>query len=160
MSRLDYLNESYVETMLRDLDAEVNALKSSKQLIGGNSLVFSTSDSGSTYDWTGNLTTPGGAAAPHAALEVTATALTQDNVFADLVPQLFVNGVRYTRADYYNNVAPASFYNVHQLQADLSDNRIRRWKIDIVGALTTTTYGMKFYIVASDQVSINVVQVA
>ncbi|MGJ5804361.1 hypothetical protein ACSCB1_35430 [Streptomyces europaeiscabiei] len=159
MSRLDMLPAERAESFMRELREELTNLKQTTQYIGGASLLFHTSEANTAYDWEGTLYTPGGAAAPKAVLMVKATALTQEHAFCDLIPELYADGKRYTRADYYDLVSPVSFYDLYPQPANVLKRNERQWMVVIIGANTTSTYGMKFRVVGNDDMTIDVEQV-
>ena len=55
-NRLRHLPQNKLDTILTGLEQEAAALKGAPQFVGGSSVVFFQSDSGSPYDWSGTLT--------------------------------------------------------------------------------------------------------
>jgi hypothetical protein len=84
-TRLKKTADHKLSTTLTYLEQQLNAIKASQQYLGGSSVVFSESSSGSTYDWNG---TPSDSATTY--LLVTITADTAPVLYSSLVTQLFV----------------------------------------------------------------------
>lgn len=157
MSRIDKLPENFLFNQLQQTEKLANELKS-RQLVSGGNVRFYMSDSGDQYDFEGAIVQ--GPQAPGSGgkfFRVTATAKNMDNLFADIIFELYNSaGQRLTYTDYLtaiqNNTAMAS-PQYYDEPSDPADSNKRVW---VVGAGGTTGYQVKFkwYVVASDEVTI------
>lgn len=139
------------------------------QFIGSDSIRFYKKDSGQAYDWSGvPPQSPQAAYVSTKVLRVTATALTQNVLFADLIAELRLNSAdaaRHTVIDYvnemYDNVDYWSINHYADAQEPGNEN-IQSWTVVISGgdpdgvARPMNTAFMKAYVAANDDVQINV----
>lgn len=158
-----------------ELDHRIKAMRQlmdeikQPQYIGSDSVRFYKKDSGAAYDWSGvPPQSPQAAYVSTKVLRVTATALTQNVLFADLIAELRLNSAgaaRHTVIDYINEI----YTNVDYWSIDYYDDaqlpgaeNVRSWTVVISGgdpdgvARPMNTAFMKCYVVANDDVQINV----
>lgn len=141
------------------------------QFIGSDSIRFYKKDSGNAYDWSGvPPQSPQAAYVSTKVLRVTATALTQNVLFADLIAELRINSnsnPRHTVIDYINEIyTNVDYWSINQYddaQEPGSEN-VQSWTVVISGgdpdgvARPTNTVFMKAYVVANDDVQISVTE--
>ena len=154
MERIDNLPENALEQELARLELDAVELKN-RQLVSGGNVRFYMSDSGNTYDWQGAL--PAGGQFPGAGAKifrVTATAQNMDNLFADLILEIYDgSGVLWTGGRFLAalvaNTQP-QFYRVqYEEPANIADSNKRKWVIGVTG-LAGDAAKLKVYVVASD----------
>lgn len=162
------LHADEIDQRIRAMRAIMDEFKK-PQFIGSDSIRFYRKDSGNAYDWSGvPPASPQAAYVSTKILRVTATALTQNVLFADLIAELRLNSnsnPRHTVVDYveeiYLNVDYWSISQYADAQEPGSEN-VQSWTVVISGgdpdgvARPTNTAFMKAYVVANDDVSINV----
>lgn len=154
MERLDNLPENALEQSIAELETLATELKG-RQLVSGGNVRFYMSDSGNTYDWQGTL--PAGGQFPGAGAKiyrVTATAQNMDNLFADLILEVYDgSGVLWTGARYFAaliaNTQPQFYRVLYEEPANIADSNKRKWVIGVTG-LAGDAAKLKVYIVASD----------
>lgn len=157
MSRLDDLPENHLFTTLSETEKLANELKN-RQLVSGGNVRFYMSDSGDQYDYEGTLEQgPQAFGYGGRFFRVTATAKNMDNLFADIILEVYNGaGQRYTVSDYLNAIQNGGV-QISALQyeepSDPADSNKRVW---VVGANGTTNAAVKYkwYVVASDEVTI------
>lgn len=167
--RTDLLRADEIDRRIRNMRVSMDELKQ-PQFIGSDSIRFYKKDSGASYDWSGvPPASPQAAYVSTKILRVTATALTQNVLFADLIPELRLNSAgatRHTVIDYINEI----YYNLdywsiaHYADAQQPGaENVQSWTVVISGgdpdgvARPTNTVFMKAYVVANDDVQLNVV---
>lgn len=161
--RPDLLPENNLERDLQELEAIGFELKG-KQRIGSSSLVFFNNESDDQYDWGGTL--PPSPQAPSIGtkiLNVIATAKNMEVLYGEVIGYLFRGNpnTRYTQGNFLadikagNNYSQISLWN---LPLNVSDKNKIAAAVGITGDLGTQYYA-KFYVVASDEVDIEIVQV-
>lgn len=161
--RIDELPENALEQALKSTELLANELKN-RQLVSGGNIRFFTSDSGNTYDWQGNLAAGGQfSGAGVKVFKVTATAVNMENLFADLILEIYTGaGVMFTMKEYLQNIgtgAQPQFYPVlYEEPVDLVDSNKKVWSVGLTG-LAGQAAKFKIYVVASDEVTLNFVQV-
>lgn len=158
-----------------EIDQRIKAMRKTmdefkqSQFIGSDSIRFYKKDSGNAYDWSGvPPQSPQASYVSTKILRVTATALTQNVLFADLIAELRLNSnsnPRHTVIDYINEIyTGADYWSISQYadaQEPGSEN-VQSWTVVINGgdpdgvARPTNTVFMKAYVVANDDVQINV----
>jgi hypothetical protein len=161
--RIDELPENALAEVLNTTERLANELKN-RQLVSGGNIRFFTNDSGNTYDWQGTLTA--GGQFPGAGVRifrVTATAVNMENLFADLILEIYDGaGNMYTFKEYLlaiNNGTQPQFYQVLQEEpVDLADSNKKVWSVGLTG-LAGQAAKFKVYVVASDEVTLNFVSV-
>lgn len=142
-----------------------------RQYIGTDSVRFYKNDTGDPYDWSGELpVSPQASYVGTKILRVTATALTQNVLFADLIAELRVDSnsnPRHTVIDYIdeldagNDAFEIFFYPDAQ---NPGAENIQSWTVVINGtdgAFTTkptNTCFMKAYVVANDDIGIQITE--
>lgn len=159
-----------------EIDQRIKAMRKTmdefkqSQFIGSDSIRFYKKDSGLTSDWSGvPPQSPQAAYVSTKVLRVTATALTQNVLFADLIAELRLNSAgaaRHTVIDYINEIYTNSTYWSISQFADAQQpgaENVQSWTVGISGgdpngvARPLNTVFMKAYVVANDDVQINVV---
>lgn len=161
--RPDLLPENTVERELRELEGLANEFKS-KQIVGASSLVFFTNQTEDTYDWQGTL--PPSPQAPSVGtkiLTVKATAKNMDVLYGEIIGYLYKGSppVRYTQGDYLADIKVGSNYSqisLWNLPLDISEQNSIAASVGITGQLSTQ-YKAKFFVVASDEVDIEIIEV-
>lgn len=169
-SRLDIANSSSLESRVAAAMKQMRELKQA-QLIGGDSIRFYEKDSGAPYDWGGiPPQSPQASYVSTKILRVTATALTQNVLFADLIAELRLNSptaAKHTILDYideiYYGVDYWSIFAYRDAQLPGQEN-VQSWTVGISGgdpdgvARPMNTAYMKNYVVANDDVQISVTE--
>lgn len=164
------LHSEEIDSRIRSLRAAMDDFKKS-QFIGSDSIRFYKKDNGLAYDWSGvPPQSPQAAYVSTKILRVTATALTQNVLFADLIAELRLNtagAARHTVIDYineiYTNVDYWSISQYDDAQEPGAEN-VQSWTVVISGgdpdavARPTNTVFMKAYVVANDDVEIAVTE--
>lgn len=159
-----------------EVDQRVKALRTimddfkKPQFIGSDSIRFYKKDSGAAYDWSGvPPQSPQAAYVSTKILRVTATALTQNVLFADLIAELRLNtagAARHTVIDYINEIyTNADYWQLFQYPdaQEPGHENVQSWTVVVTGgdpdgvARPTNTIFVKAYVVANDDVQINVV---
>lgn len=161
--RIDELPENALAETLGNIERLANELKN-RQLVSGGNIRFFTSDSGNTYDWQGNLTA--GGQFPGAGVrvfKVTATAVNMENLFADLILEIYDgSGTMFTFKEYLQNITsgaqPQFFPVLYEEPVDLVDSNKKVWSVGLTG-LAGQAAKIKIYVVASDEVTLNFVSV-
>lgn len=142
-----------------------------QQYIGGDSIRFYKKDSGLAYDWGGiPPQSPQASYVSTKVLRVTATALTQNVLFADLIAELRLNSptaAKHTILDYIDEIYYGldywSIFVYPDAQEPGHTNR-QSWTVGISGgdpdgvARPMNTAYMKNYVVANDDVQISVTE--
>lgn len=169
-NRLKLLNTQNIERRVGDAIKTMRALKQS-QFIGGDSIRFYKKDSGLVYDWGGvPPQSPQASYVSTKVLRVTATALTQNVLFADIIAELRLNsstGTRHTVLQYIDEI----YYNLDYWSINAypdaqiaGQEHVQSWTVGISGgdpdgvARPTNTVYMKAYVVANDDVQITVTE--
>lgn len=161
------------ETLQGRVTAALQAMRELKQAqyIGSDSLRFYKKDNGGLYDWSGvPPQSPQAAYVSTKILRVKATALTQNVLFADIIPELRLNSAtaqRHTVLNYideiYTNVNYWSIEHYADAQEPNGEN-IQSWTVVISGgdpngvSRPLNTVFMKAYVVANDDVEITVTE--
>lgn len=166
--RTDLLNQGDISHRIKTMRATMDAIKK-PQFIGSDSIRFYKKDSGASYDWSGvPPQSPQASYVSTKILRVTATALTQNVLFADLIAELRLNSAgaaRHTVIDYINEIyTNADYWQIFQYPdaQEPGDENIQSWTVVISGgdpdgvARPMNTVFMKAYVVANDDVQINV----
>lgn len=157
MSRIDELPENALFNALEQTEKLANELKS-RQMVSGGNVRFYMSDSGDQYDFEGAIVQ--GPQAPGSGgkfFRVTATAQNMENLFADIILEVYNgSGQRLTFTDYLtaiqNNTAQV-YPQYYEEPADPDESNTRTWLVG-VGGTTGTQVKLKWYVVASDEVTI------
>lgn len=153
--------------------AAIKAMRELKQaqFIGTDSIRFYKKDSGNTYDWGGvPPASPQAGYVSTKILRVTATALTQNVLFADLIAEQRINSptaARHTVLDYIDEIyAGADYFSIdHYADAqEPGEENIQSWTVVLNGgdwdgiARPLNLQYMKCYVVANDDVQIAVTE--
>lgn len=168
--RTDLLISDSLQSRLVAAIKQMRDLKHS-QFIGSDSIRFYKKDSGSTYDWGGvPPQSPQAAYVSTKILRVTATALTQNVLFADLIAEQRINspvGSRHTILNYideiYTNVTYFSIFHYPDAQEPGNEN-VCSWTVVLNGgdpagiSRPLNNQYMKAYVVANDDVQIAVTE--
>jgi len=168
--RTDLLNQDDIGTRVKNMRRTMDNLKKS-QFIGGDSVRFYKKDSGLAYDWAGvPPASPQASYVSTKILRVTATALTQNVLFADLIAEMRINSnsnPRHTVLDYideiYYNLDYFSIFTYPDAQ-EPGDENICSWTVVLNGgdpdgvSRPLNTLFMKAYVVANDDVQISVTE--
>lgn len=160
-----------------EIDQRMKAMRSimdefkKPQFIGSDSIRFYKKDSGLAYDWSGvPPQSPQAAYVSTKILRVTATALTQNVLFADLIAELRINSnsnPRHTVIDYINEIyAGVDYWSIGQYPdaQEPGDENKQSWTVVLSGgdwdgiSRPLNTVFMKAYVVANDDVQINVTE--
>lgn len=142
-----------------------------QQFIGSDSIRFYQKDSGAAYDWAGQLpTSPQAAYVGTKILRITATAVNQNVLFADIIAELRVNSnanPRHTVIDYVNEIyAGADSFSIDHYDDPQEPDETNKvsWTVvvsasdwDGIAKPTNTCY-VKVYVVANDDVTIAVAE--
>lgn len=169
-NRLKLLDTNNIDRRIGDAIKAMRTLKQS-QFIGGDSIRFYKKDSGLLYDWGGiPPASPQATNVSTKILRVTATALTQNVLFADLLAELRLSnpsGAKHTILEYideiYYGVTAWSIFAYPDAQMPGEENK-QSWTVGISGTnpagppRPTTTCYMKNYVVANDDVQISVTE--
>lgn len=142
-----------------------------QQFIGSDSIRFYKKDSGAVYDWGGiPPQSPQAAYVSTKILRVTATALTQNVLFADLIAEQRINSstaARHTIIDYINELyANVNYFSInHYADAqEVGSENVQSWTVvlnagDPAGlSRPLNLQYMKAYVVANDDVQIAVTE--
>lgn len=160
-----------------EIDQRIKAMRTimdgfkKPQFIGSDSIRFYKKDSGNAYDWSGvPPQSPQAGYVSTKVLRVTATALTQNVLFADLIAELRINSnsnPRHTVIDYINEIyTNVDYWSISQYPdaQEVGDENIQSWTVVISGgdpdgiARPLNTVFMKAYVVANDDVQIVVTE--
>lgn len=166
--RIDLLEADSLQARVSSALTAMRELKQS-QFIGSDSIRFYKKDSGAVYDWSGvPPQSPQAAYVSTKILRVTATALTQNVLFADLIAELRLNSATATRHtvlnyidEIYTNVNYWSITQYPDAQTVGREN-VQSWTVVISGgdpagvSRPLNTAFMKAYVVANDDVEIAV----
>lgn len=169
-NRVKILEENELHNRVAAAMKQMQELKQA-QFIGSDSLLFYKKDTGDPYDWSG--VPPESAQTAFVStkiLRVTATALTQNVLFADLIAEMWVDSMsnpRHTVIDYvqelYTNVDYFSIDFSEDAQMPGSEN-VQSWTVTLNAgdpdavARPMNTLFMKAYVVANDDVNIEVTE--
>lgn len=169
-NRLQLSNSANLESRVATAMKAMRELKQA-QYIGGDSIRFYKKDSGLPYDWSGvPPASPQAAYVSTKILRVTATALTQNVLFADLISEMRVDSnsnPRYTILDYINALYAAQdyFYSFTYPDAqEPGDENIQSWTVVLNGgdydgvSRPLNTLFFKAYVVANDDVAIQITE--
>lgn len=164
------LHTDEVDQRMKAIRAAMDDLKK-PQFIGSDSIRFYKKDNGLAYDWSGvPPQSPQAAYVSTKVLRVTATALTQNVLFADLIAELRLNSAgaaRHTVIDYINEIYTNADYWSIDHYADAQEpgsENVQSWTVVISGgdpdgvARPTNTAFLKCYVVANDDVQIAVTE--
>lgn len=161
--RPDMLPENTVERELTELEALANEFKS-KQIVGSSSLVFYVNESEDTYDWQGNL--PPSPQAPSQGtkiINVYATARNMDVLYGEIIGYMYQGSTptRVTQGDYLAAIkagqTPPQIF-LYNLPLDIN-NKNKIAGTAVLNGLLSTPYKAKFFVVGSDEVDIEIVEV-
>lgn len=160
-----------------EIDQRIKAMRSAmddfkkSQFIGSDSIRFYKKDSGDPYDWSGvPPASPQASYVSTKVLRVTATALTQNVLFADLIAELRIDSnsnPRHTVIDYINEIyAGVDYWSITQYAdaQDPGDENVQSWTVVISGgdwdgiSRPMNTVFMKAYVVANDDVEIAITE--
>lgn len=143
-----------------------------QQYIGSDSIRFYKKDSGAVYDWGGvPPQSPQAAYVSTKILRVTATALTQNVLFADLIAEQRINSptaARHTILNYIDELysGAGSYFSIaHYADAqEVGHENIQSWTVVLNGgdfagvSRPLNLQYMKAYVVANDDVQIAVTE--
>lgn len=168
--RIDIANSQNLQSRVA---AALEAMRELKQgqFIGSDSIRFYKKDSGNTYDWGGvPPASPQAGYVSTKILRVTATALTQNVLFADLIAEHRINSptaARHTVLNYideiYYNQTYFSIDDYADAQMPGEENK-QSWTVVLNGgdpngiARPLNLQYMKAYVVANDDVQISVTE--
>lgn len=168
--RTDILHSDEVDRRIRNMRVMIDEFKQA-QFIGSDSIRFYKKDSGNTSDWSGvPPQSPQAAYVSTKILRITATALTQNVLFADLIPELRINSsgaARHTVIDYINEIYyNADYWSISHYEdaQEPGDENIQSWTVVVSGgdpdgvARPLNTVFVKVYVVANDDVQISVTE--
>lgn len=168
--RTNILHAEEIDYRIRNMRVAMDEMKQ-PQFIGSDSIRFYKKDSGLAYDWSGvPPQSPQAAYVSTKVLRVTATALTQNVLFADLIAELRLNSAgaaRHTVIDYINEIyTNVDYWSISQYAdaQEPGDENKQSWTVVISGgdpdgvARPTNTVFMKAYVVANDDVEIAVTE--
>lgn len=162
--------ENNLERRVADAIKGVQELKHA-QHIGSDSIRFYKKDSGLPYDWSG--VPPESSQVAYVStkiLRVTATALTQNVLFADLIAEMRIDSdsnPRHTVIDYIDEIyASEDTFNLVKYPdiQELGDENQQSWTVILNGSdydgisRPMNTFFMKAYVVANDDVEIVVTE--
>lgn len=169
-TRLDIADSQNLENRVALAMQAMRELKQA-QYIGTDSIRFYKKDSGNQYDWGGvPPQSPQAAYVSTKILRVTATALTQNVLFADLIAEQRINSptaARHTVLDYIDEIyANVNYFSISQYadaQMPGEENK-QSWTVVLnagdpngVSRPLNTQY-MKAYVVANDDVQIAITE--
>lgn len=110
---IDELPENQLVSRVKDLSNFMNEFKN-KQIVGGASLVFSLFEPIGDYQWSGKIDDPGQGPGTYVkTISYEYTAPNQDNVYADLIAELYIGNLSYKWnkvTDYYLPLYSAGTY--------------------------------------------------
>lgn len=169
-SRLGISEQNNLENRVASAMKTMQELKQA-QLIGSDSIRFYKRDTGNVYDWAGvPPVSPQAAYTGTKNLRVTATALTQNVLFADIIVEMWIDSMsnpRYTDLDYiediYNEQNYFHYYTFEDAQMPGEEN-VQSWTIPVNSydydgtSLPTNTIFIKVYVVANDDVTIEITE--
>lgn len=169
-TRLQIADSNNLEARVAAAMKQMRELKQS-QFIGSDSIRFYKKDNGALYDWGGvPPQSPQASYVSTKILRVTATALTQNVLFADLIAELRINSptaAKHTIFDYideiYYNLVYWSIFAYPDAQEPGNEN-IQSWTVGISGgdpngiSRPLNTVYMKNYVVANDDVQISITE--
>lgn len=168
--RINIANRQDLQNRVAAAIKDMRELKQS-QFIGSDSVLFYKKDSGNTYDWGGiPPQSPQAAYVSTKILRVTATALTQNVLFADLIAEQRINSPtaeRHTIFNYIDEIYYFTDYFSISTYADAQepgDENIQSWTVvlnagdpDGIARPLNLQY-MKAYVIANDDVQIAVTE--
>lgn len=168
--RIDILNSSDLQNRVASAIKDMRELKQS-QFIGTDSMRFYKRDSGNQYDWGGiPPQSPQAAYVSTKIIRITATALTQNVLFADLIAEHRINSptaARHTIIDYINEIyAGVDYFNCF-IYADAQfpgEEHIQSWTVGFSGgdfdgiSRPLNLQYIKAYVIANDAVEISVTE--
>jgi hypothetical protein len=162
------MNENTLESRVANAIKAMRELKQS-QYIGSDSVRFYKSDTGNVYDWGG--IPPVSTQAAYVStkiIRVTATAISQNVLFADLIPEHRINsstGPRHTILNYIDELyASSTYFNIAHFpdpQLPGQENK-QSWTVSFSGTdfagvtRPLNNQYMKAYVVANDDVTITI----
>lgn len=168
--RIDIADSQNLENRVANAMKMMRELKQ-MQYIGSDSVRFYKKDAGGLYDWGGvPPASPQASYVSTKTLRVTATALTQNVLFADLIAELRINSptapkhtiLNYIDEIYFNQVYWSIFvYPDAQMPGQ---ENICSWTVGISGgdpagvSRPLNTVYMKNYVVANDDVQISITE--
>lgn len=157
----------------RRVAAAMKAMRELKQaqFIGGDSIRFYKKDSGNVYDWGGTPPqSPQAAYVSTKVIRITATALTQNVLFADLIAEHRINSptaARHTILNYIDEIYfNQTYFNCFKY-ADAQEpgkENIQSWTVSFSGgdpAGISRPFNLQFikaYVIANDDVQISVTE--
>lgn len=168
--RIDILDSQNLENRVA---AALEAMRELKQgqFIGGDSIRFYKKDSGNAYDWGGvPPASPQAGYVSTKILRVTATALTQNVLFADLIAEQRINSASATRHTILNYIDEIYFNQTYFSIFSYPDaqmpgqEHIQSWTVVLNGgdpagvSRPLNLQFMKAYVVANDDVQIAVTE--
>lgn len=170
INRLDILSEPNLDRRVSKAIDDMEQLKQA-QRIGSDSVRFYKKDTGDPYDWSGvPPESPQTAYTGVKNLRITATALTQNVLFADLIVEMWVDSMsnpQYTIFDYidglYNEINFFNFIIYEDPQMPGDENK-QSWTVSVYSndwdgvSLPTNTIFIKVYAVANDDVLIDITE--
>lgn len=141
-----------------------NELKT-RQPIGTNQIVFGAFQKPGTYDWGGELTHPSQTPDQKGrGVLVTATALNQENLIADIAVMISKNNTmvpEYTYKNYYTDAFGGGSnplrLQITSIPLPIADSNKKQWQVFMVGNNGQFAY-LKAQVIANDDVLIEVVQ--
>lgn len=167
-NRADLLNENDIAKRVKDMRSVMDKFKQT-QFIGSDSIRFYKTDTGDPYDWSGSMpASPQASNASNKILRVTATAKKQNVLFADLIAELRVDSnsnPRYTVIDYAEDLQNSvNFFDIRHYPDPIPPTQTNKVSWTVVAGGTnpnglprpTETVFMKHYIVANDDVDIEI----
>lgn len=168
--RIDIAESQNLQNRVATAIKVMRELKQS-QFIGGDSVRFYKKDSGNVYDWGGiPPQSPQAAYVSTKIIRITATALTQNVLFADLIAEHRINSptaARHTIIDYINEIyANVTYFNC-SIYADaqtVGNENIQSWTVGFSGgdpagiSRPLNLQYIKAYVIANDDVQISVTE--
>lgn len=169
-SRLELANSQDLQNRVAAAVEAMRELKQS-QFIGGDSIRFYKKDSGNVYDWGGvPPQSPQASYVSTKIIRITATALTQNVLFADLIAEHRINSptaarhtvLNYIDEIYYNQTYFNSF--IYPDAQEVGEENIQSWTVGFSGgdpagvSRPLNLQYIKAYVVANDDVSISVTE--
>lgn len=168
--RVNLANRQDLQNRVAAAIKDMRELKQS-QFIGGDSMLFYRKDSGNTFDWGGiPPQSPQAAYVSTKILRVTATALTQNVLFADLIAEQRINSptaARHTILNYIDEIYAGVDYFSISIYADAQEvnkENIQSWTVVLNGgdwdgiSRPLNLQYMKAYVIANDDVQIAVTE--
>lgn len=168
--RIDIADSQNLENRVAAAMKMMRELKQS-QFIGGDSVLFYRKDSGNTFDWGGvPPQSPQASYVSTKVIRITATALTQNVLFADLIAEHRINSptaARHTILNYideiYFNQTYFNIFTYPDAQMPGEEN-VQSWTVSFSGgdpngvARPLNLQYVKAYVVANDDVQISVTE--